>query len=326
MREIYLYEAIQEAVAEEMRRDERVFLTGEAVGPGGTSPTRPPKEIMEEFGENRVRETGIIEQMLAAGSAGAAMAGMRPIVDFMMGDFMFPAWNEILQSGLWRSGHGGAENISIPVVYMAGLMSYGGGGFSHSRAPIANVWHGPGLKLVLPTTPYDTKGLLKTAIRDDSPVVFLTHRFLNRTKGPVSEEEYLLPFGEATIRREGKDVTIVAVSYMASLSLEVADALEPEGISVEVIDPRTLEPLDIDTILASVGKTGRLVVVDEDYIRCGVGAEIAFQVQEKLFKSLKAPVERVGNLNTPIPVASNLMGAVMPTKEKIIAAVEKTLA
>ena len=326
MREIYLYEAIQEAVAEEMRRDERVFLTGEAVGPGGTSPTRPPKEIMEEFGENRVRETGIIEQMLAAGSAGAAMAGMRPIVDFMMGDFMFPAWNEILQSGLWRSGHGGAENISIPVVYMAGLMSYGGGGFSHSRAPIANVWHGPGLKLVLPTTPYDTKGLLKTAIRDDSPVVFLTHRFLNRTKGPVSEEEYLLPFGEATIRREGKDVTIVAVSYMVSLSLEVADALEPEGISVEVIDPRTLEPLDIDTILASVEKTGRLVVVDEDYIRCGVGAEIAFQVQEKLFKSLKAPVERVGNLNTPIPVASNLMGAVMPTKEKIIAAVEKTLA
>ncbi len=326
MREIYLYEAIQEAVAEEMRRDERVFLTGEAVGPGGTSPTRPPKEIMEEFGENRVRETGIIEQMLAAGSAGAAMAGMRPIVDFMMADFMFPAWNEILQSGLWRSGHGGAENFSIPVVYMSGLMSYSGGGFSHSRAPIANVWHGPGLKLVLPTTPYDTKGLLKTAIRDDNPVVFISHRLLYRTKGPVPEEEYLVPFGEATIRRDGKDVTIVAVSYMVSLSLEAADALEQEGISAEIIDPRTLEPLDIDTILASVKKTGRLVVVDEDYIRCGVGAEIAFQVQEKLFKSLKAPVQRVGNLNTPLPVARNLIEAVMPTKEKIIAAVKKTLA
>ncbi len=326
MREIYLYEAIQEAVTEEMRRDEKVFLTGEAVGPGGTSPTRPPKEIMEEFGENRVRETGIVEQMLAAGSAGAAMAGMRPIVDFMMADFMFPAWNEILQSGLWRSGHGGAENISIPVVYMAGLMSYSGGGFSHSRAPIANVWHGPGLKLVLPTTPYDTKGLLKTAIRDDNPVVFLTHRLLNRTKGPVPEEEYLIPFGEATIRREGKDVTIVALSYMVSLSLEAADALEQKGISVEVIDPRTLEPLDIDTILASVEKTGRLVVIDEDYIRCGVGTEIAFQVQEKLFKSLKAPVERVGNLNTPLPVAHTLLEAVMPTKKKIIAAVKKTLA
>ena len=325
MREIYLYQAIQEAVVEEMRRDERVFLTGEAVGPGGLSLTRPPKEIIEEFGEKRVRETGIVEQMLAAGSAGAAMAGMRPIVDFMQADFMFPAWNEILQSGLWRSGHGGADNLSIPVVFMSGIASYSGGGCEHSRAPIANVWHGPGLKLVLPTTPYDTKGLLKTAIRDDNPVVFISHRLLYRTKGPVPEEEYLIPFGEATIRREGKDVTIVAVSYMVSLSLEAAEALEQEGISIEVIDPRTLEPLDINTILVSVKKTGRLVVVDEDYIRCGVGAEIAFQVQEKLFKSLKAPVQRVGNLNTPIPVARNLIEAVMPTKEKIIAAVKKTL-
>ena len=133
MREIEQFSAIREAIAEEMRRDDRVFLTGEAVGPGGTSYTRPPKEIMEEFGENRVRETGIIEQMLAAGSAGAAMAGMRPIVDFMGADFMFPAWNEILQAGLWRSGHGGAENLSTPVVFMAGFSSYGGGGFSHTQ-------------------------------------------------------------------------------------------------------------------------------------------------------------------------------------------------
>jgi len=326
MREIQQAQAIQEAIAEEMRRDWRVFLTGEAVGPGGTSPTRPPKEILEEFGENRVRETGIIEQMLAAGSAGASMAGMRPIVDFMYGDFMFPAWNEILQAGLWRSGHGGCENLSVPVVFMAHIMSYSGGGFSHARAPIANVWHGPGLKLVLASTPYDAKGLLKTAIRDDNPVVFFSHRLLNRVNGPVPEEEYLIPFGEATIRREGRDATIVAVSYMVNLSLETAEALEQEGISTEIIDPRTLEPLDIDTILASVEKTGRLVVVDEDYIRCGVGAEIAFQVQEKLFKSLKAPIQRVGNLNTPVPVARSLMSAVMPTKEKIMAAVKKTLA
>ncbi len=289
MREIYLYQAIDEALAEEMRRDERVFLTGESVGPEGLALTPPRNELWQEFGENRVRETGIIEQMLAAGSAGAAMAGMRPVVDFLMTDFMFPAWNEILQSGLWRSGHGGAENISVPVVYLSMLGSYSGGGSSHARAPLANVWHGPGLKLVLPTTPYDAKGLFKTAVRDDNPVVFLSHRLLYRTKGHVPEEEYLIPFGEATIRREGNDVTIVAVSYMVNLSLEVAEALEREGIDVEVIDPRTLEPLDIDSILASVEKTGRLVVVDEDYIRCGVGAEIAFQVQEKLFKSLKAP-------------------------------------
>jgi len=210
MREIYLYEAMYEAIAEEMRRDERVFLTGESISPYGISPIRPPKTLMEEFGEKRVRETGIIEQMLAAGSAGAAMAGMRPIVDFMQADFMFPAWNEILQSGLWRSGHGGAENLSIPVVYIAALMTYTGGGFSHARAPIANVWHGPGLKIALPTTPYDMKGLLKTAVRDDNPVVVIPHRLLFRTKGGVPEEEYLVPFGKATIRREGKDVTIVA--------------------------------------------------------------------------------------------------------------------
>jgi pyruvate dehydrogenase E1 component beta subunit len=253
------------------------------------------------------------------------MAGMRPVVDFMMGDFMFPAWNEILQAGLWRSGHGGAENLRVPVVYIAAIMSYGAGGFSHTRAPIANVWHGPGLKLVVPTTPADTKGLLKTAIRDDNPVVFMPHRLLYRSKGPVPEEEYLIPFGEAKIRREGTDVTILAVSYMVDLSLEVAEALEQENISVEVIDPRTLEPLDFETIKASVEKTGRLVVVDEDYIRCGVGAEIAFQVQEAVFKSLKAPIQRVGNLNTPIPVATTLMNAVMPTKEKITAAVKKTL-
>jgi pyruvate dehydrogenase E1 component beta subunit len=325
MREISQAQAIQEAIAEEMRRDNTVFLTGEAVGPGGTSPTRPPTEILEEFGENRVRETGIIEQMLAGGSAGAALAGMRPIVDFTYADFMFPAWNEILDAGLWRSGHGGCENIKVPLVFLAHIMSYCGGGYSHARAPIANVWHGPGLKLVLPTTPYDTKGLMKTAIRDDNPVVFLSHRLLNRIKGPVPEEEYLIPFGEAAVRREGNDATIVAVSYMVNLSLEAAEVLEQEGISAEVIDPRTLEPLDMDTILISVQKTGRLVVVDEDYIKCGVGAEIAFQVQEKLLRSLKAPVQRVGNLNTPVPVAHTLMKAVMPTREKIIAAIKKAV-
>jgi len=325
MREIYLYQAIEEALVEEMRRDKRVFITGETVGLDAVSPVPARNAIWQEFGENRVRETGIIEQMLAAGSTGAALAGMRPVVDFSLVDFMFPAWNEILQSGLWRSGHGGAEDLSIPVVFMSGMGSYGGGGYSHSRAPIANVWHGPGLKLVLPTTSYDTKGLLKTAIRDDNPVVFISHGRLLRTKGPVPEEEYLIPFGEATTRREGKDVTIVAVSYMVNLSLGAAEALEQEGISAEIIDPRTLEPLDIDSVLASVEKTGRLVVVDEDYIRCGVGAEIAFQVQEKLFKSLKAPVQRVGNLNTPVPVAMSLLNAVMPTKEKITAAVKNTL-
>jgi pyruvate dehydrogenase E1 component beta subunit len=321
-----MVQAIQEAMSEEMRRDERVFLMGEAVGPGGTAPTRPPEEIMKEFGEARVRETGIIEPTLAAGATGAALAGMRPVIDFMMADFMFPAWNEIYQAGLWRAGHGAAEDMKVPLVYMGGMMGYGGGGFSHSRTPTGNIWHGPGLKLAIATTPYDAKGLLKTAIRDDNPVVFLAHRLHYLAKGPVPEEEYLVPFGEAVIRKEGKDVTIVTDGYQVTLSLQAVEDLDKEGISVEVIDPRTLQPLDIDTIVASVEKTGRLVIVDEDYTRCGPHAEIAFQVQERALKSLKAPIQRVGNPNIPIPVSKPLINGVLPTKEKIIAAVKKTLA
>jgi pyruvate/2-oxoglutarate/acetoin dehydrogenase E1 component len=326
MRELSTAQAIYEAIAEEMRRDKRIYLIGEGVGPAGVSTMRPPKEIHEEFGEFRVRETGIIEPTLAASGTGAALTGMRPIIDFIMSDFFFPAWNEIYQAGLWRAGHGAAENMTIPLVYMAGITGYGGGGFSHSRAPIGNVWHAPGLKLVIATTPYDAKGLLKTAIRDDNPVVFLVHRLHRSVKGAVPEEEYLIPFGEAVVRKEGKDATIVADGYQVTLSLEAAEEMEKEGISVEVIDPRTLEPLDIDTILASVEKTGRLVVVDEDYIRCGPHTEVAFQVQGKAFKSLKAPIQRVGNLNMPIPVSRVLIEAALPTKEKIIAAVKRTLA
>ncbi len=326
MREINTVQAIYEAIAEEMRRDERVYLIGEAVGPAGVGVIRPPVEIYQEFGALRVRETGIIEATLAASSTGAALTGSRPIVDFSFADFMFPAWNEIYQAGLWRAGHGAAENMKIPLVYMAAIIGYSGGGFSHSRAPIGNIWHGAGLKLVIPTTPYDAKGLMKTAIRDDNPVVFLVHRYHYPVKGPVPEEEYMIPFGEAVVRKEGKDATIIADGYQVALSLQAAEELAGEGISIEVIDPRTLEPLDIETIVASVKKTGRLVIVDEDYIRCGPHAEIAFQVQERCFRFLKAPIQRVGNLNMPIPLAKTLLDATLPTKEKIIAAVKKTLA
>ncbi len=325
MRELTIVQAIQEAIAEEMRRDKRVYLIGTAVGPTGVGASRPPVEIYEEFGELRVRETGIIEATLAASSTGAALTGMRPIVEFSLNDFLFPAWNEIYQAGLWRAGHGAAEDMKVPLVYMGTITGYGGGGFSHSRAPIGNIWHGPGLKFVIATTPYDAKGLLKTAIRDDNPVVFLTHRLHRSVKSDVPEEEYLIPFGEAVVRREGTDVTIVADGYQVTLSLEAAEDLAKEGISAEVIDPRTLEPLDVNTILTSVKKTGRLVVVDEDYIRCGPHAEIAFQVQERIFKSLKAPVQRVGNPNMPIPLSQVLLDATLPTKERIIATVKKTL-
>ena len=323
MRQLNMAQAIQEAIAEEMRRDDRVYVMGEAVGPGGTAPTRHPEELMKEFGERRVRETGIIEPTLGGSAMGAALAGYRPIIDFMMADFMFPAWSEIYDSGVWRAGHGAAEDMKIPLVYMAGLMGYGGGGFSHSRCPTGNVMHIPGMKIAVPTTPYDAKGLLKTAIRDDNPVTFLTHRFYYPIRGDVPEEEFLVPFGQAAVRREGKDITIVGIGWSLHLALEAAEDLEKEGVSAEVIDPRTLEPLDIDTIVASVQKTGHLVVADEDMIRCGPHAEIAFQVQERAFRSLRCPVFRIGNPNYPIPTARNLIEAVLPTKARIIDAARK---
>jgi len=256
---------------------------------------------------------------------GAALTGMRPIVEFSRADFMFPALSEVYDSGLWRAGHGAAEDMKIPLVFIGVMGGYGGGGYSHGRAAVGTFWHGPGLKLVVPSTPYDAKGLLKTAIRDDNPVIFLTNMLHLHVKGPVPEEEYLIPFGESVIRKEGKDATIVATSYQVTLSLQAADELAKEGIEVEIVEPRTLEPLDFDSILKSVTKTGRLIVVDEDYIRCGPHAEIAFQVQEKAFRSLKAPVQRVGNLNMPVPVSKVLRNAALPTKEKIIAALRKTL-
>lgn len=326
MREITMGDAIQEAITEEMRRDERVYTLGYAVGPHAGSITRPLTSIYNEFGPERIRETGIIETMIGGSSVGAALAGMRPIADFSTADFMFPALTEILGfAGMWRYEHGGADGMTIPVVFRASMRTYGGGAAEHSRAPIAIFWHAPGLKLAIPSTPYDAKGLLKTAIRDDNPVVFLEPARLYQVKGPVPEEEYLVPFGQAKIRKEGKDVSLVAIGYMVALCLQAAEALEKEGIQAEVIDLRTLEPLDIDTVLASVKKTGRMVEVDEDHIRCGVGAEIAFQVQEKIFSSLKAPVKRVGNLNRPHPLNLGLINYVMPTKEKIAAAAKETL-
>lgn len=327
MREITMADAIQEAIAEEMKRDERVYTIGYAVGPHAGAITRPLTSIYDEFGPERVRETGIIEPMIAGSSVGAALAGMRPIADFSTVDFMFPALTEILGfAGMWRYEHGAADHMTIPVVFRGAIRTYGGGGAEHSRVAIALFWHAPGLKLAIPSTPYDAKGLMKTAIRDDNPVVFLEPARLYQVKGPVPQEEYLVPFGQANIRREGKDVTIVAIGYMVTLSLQAAEALEKEGIQAEVIDLRTLEPLDLGTILGSVQKTGRLVEVDEDHMRCGVGAEIAFQVQEQIFRSLKGPVKRVANLNRPHPVNLGLINYVMPTKEKIMAAAKETMA
>jgi pyruvate dehydrogenase E1 component beta subunit len=304
-----------------------VYVIGEAVGSTAFSVVGANSGLAQEFGESRVRETAIIECLIGGSSVGAALAGMRPVADFMLADFMFPAMDEVLaKAGLWLYEHGANGDMKIPLVFRAGIGGYGAGaGAEHSRAPIGYFMHAQGLKLAIPTTPYDAKGLLKTAIRDDNPVVFLEPKSCYRKKGYVPEEEYTVPFGVASVRKEGTDVTVVADGNPVIFAIEAAEQLEKEGISVEVVDPRTLVPLDIDTIVASVRKTGRVVIVDEDAVRCGVGAEIGMQIVEQAFDALKAPIQRVGNPNIPVPASVPLVKVVLPQTEDIIAAIRATL-
>ncbi len=316
MRELPYVQAINEAIAEEMARDESVFIIGEDVQASTFFVTRG---LVQRFGVDRVMDTPLSETAVAGACVGAAMAGYRPIADLMFADFVFVAGNEILvNAAKWRFMHGG--NVSLPLVFLAAM---GGGarlGPEHSQSPEAVVMHTPGLKLVVPSTPYDAKGLLKTAVRDNNPVVFFFHKRLLGVRGEVPEEEYTIPFGVADVKREGTDVTVVATAAMVQLTLRVAGELENK-VSVEVIDPRTLEPLDIDTIVSSVKKTGRAVIVDEDTIRCSVGAEIGMQIMEKAFDSLDAPIQRVGAANVPI-ASGYLEQYVLPQAKDILAAIE----
>ena len=326
MRTITFTQAANEALREEMQRDESVYILGQGLywgfgGPGLTT------GLPEEFGASRVRTAPLSETAITGSCVGAALAGMRPIAQLGLADFVFCALDEIMsKAGKWRYTHGANAGMTLPIVFLETIGGYVSGASEHSQAPLGLYMHAPGLKLAAPTTPYDAKGLLKTAIRDDNPVVFFMHKRLMRDEGPVPEEEYTVPFGVADVRRKGQDITVVATAYMVSLALRAAAALEERDVSVEIIDPRTLEPLDIETILRSVRKTGRLVVVDEDTERCGVGAEIAAQVIERAFGALKAPVQRVGNPNLPVPYSRPLERAVLPSKEKIERAILETLA
>jgi pyruvate dehydrogenase E1 component beta subunit len=326
MRNISFAEALNEGLREEMRRDPSVYLLGLGVhqsvkGPGLNT------GLMEEFGEMRVRSTPLSEPAVAGSCVGAALAGMRPVAYFSLADFVFCALDEILcKAGKWRYTHGAEGGMSLPIVFLQTMGGYTCGASEHSQAPLGLYAHAPGLKIAAPTTPYDAKGLLKTAIRDDNPVLFFQHKLLLGSQGPVPEEDYSVPFGVAEVRREGRDVTVVATSHMVTLALGAASGLEEKGIDVEVIDPRTIEPLDADSIVRSVRKTGRLVVVDEDTERCGIGAEIGMQVMERAFEALKAPVQRVGNPNLPIPYSPPLERAVLPSPEKIERAILRTLA
>ena len=316
MREIPYILAINEALAEEMQRDETVFIIGEDVQSGVFGASRG---LVDKFGPERVMDTPLSETAVAGAALGAALAGYRPIADFMFADFMFVAANEIINNAAkWRFIQGG--KVDVPLVLLGNI---GGGarvGPEHSQCPEAFIMHTPGLKLVVPSTAYDAKGLLKTAIRDNNPVVFFYHKRLLGLPGEVPEEEYTIPLGVADVKKEGNDVTVVAISNMVQLSLQVAKELEGK-VSVEVVDPRTLEPLDIDTIVDSVKKTGRVVIVDEDTLRCGAGAEIGMQIMERAFDSLDAPIQRVGAANLPI-AGAYMEQYVLPQPKDIAAAIE----
>jgi len=316
MKEIRYIQAINEALAEELERDETVFIIGEDVQAGTFMATTG---LVQRFGPERVMDTPLSETVIAGTALGAATAGYRPVADFMFSDFMFVAANEIINNtAKWHFIHGG--KVNVPLVFLATI---GGGvrlGPEHSQSPESVFMHTPGLKVVVPSTPYDAKGLLKTAIRDNNPVIYFYHKRLLGLPGEVPEEEYTIPLGVADIKREGKDVTVVATARMVQFSLEVAKELEGR-ISVEVVDPRTLEPLDIDTIVESVKKTGRVVIADEDTLRCGVSAEIGMQIMEKAFDSLDAPIQRVGAANLPI-AGAYLEQYVLPQPKDIAAAIE----
>jgi pyruvate dehydrogenase E1 component beta subunit len=308
-----------------MRRDETVFVMGEDVAIwGGGGVFGVTKGLVEEFGPDRIRDTPIAEQVIAAAAVGAAATGTRPVAEIMYVDFMALAMEPIVnQAAKMRYMFGG--KITLPMVIRAQQGGGRGNAAQHSQSLEAWFAHIPGLKVAVPSTPYDAKGLLKTAIRDNNPVIFLEHKVLYFTKGPVPQEEYTIPFGLADVKREGTDVTVVGIQVLVNYALDAAQDLEREGISVEVIDPRTVSPLDIDTIVNSVKKTGRLVIAHQAYEQGGIGAEILARVQDAAFDYLDAPIQRVAGKNVPIPYAESLERAALPGKDDVIAAIRKVV-
>ncbi len=317
MRELTGAEAVREALREELARDERVYLVGEDIGVYGGS-FGVDEGLIEEFGPERVREAPISEAAIVGTSVGAALLGMRPVVEIMFSDFVALAMDQLVnQAAKLRYMSGG--QLKVPMVVRTPCGAGTGAAAQHSQSLEAWYAHVPGLLVAMPSTPYDAKGLLKAAIRDDNPVVFLEHKLLYKVKGEVPEGEYTIPFGEADIKRAGTDVTIVATSMMVHNALEAASDLEARGISAEVLDPRTLVPLDERAILESVGRTGRLVIVHEAPERGGFGGEIAAVVAgSDAFHRLEAPIKRVCGSNTPIPFNKMLEKHAMPTREGIV--------
>jgi pyruvate/2-oxoglutarate/acetoin dehydrogenase E1 component len=318
--------ALNEALREEMRRDAGVFIMGEEVavwGDGG-GVFGVTKGLAAEFGEERVRNTSISEEGIVAMGVGAALTGMRPVVELMYGDFLTLVMEPLVnQAAKLRYMFGG--QAQVPLVLRSNVGAAGGKAAQHSQSLESWIMHVPGLRLVLPSTPYDAKGLLRTAIRDNNPVVFLEHKLLYFTKGAVPEEEYTIPFGSAATRRTGRDITVVAMQAMLARCLKVADKLAEEGIELEVVDPRTLVPLDIDTIVESVKRTNRLLICHEAVERGGWAGEVAMMVIERAFDYLDAPIARVCGKNLPIPYSSSLEDVVIPSEEDLMSAMRRLL-
>jgi len=313
MTKMMYIEALRAALREEMRKDKNVFIMGEDVTRYGFGINRG---LVDEFGSDRVRNTPISEAAIIGSAVGAALRGMRPIVEIMFVDFIMIGMDQIVNQAAKMSYLSNGE-LSVPMVIRAPEgTEWFGAGAQHSQTLHSIFMNIPGLKLVIPSDPYDAKGLLKSAIRDDNPVIFFEHKQLYTQKGEVPEEEYMIPLGKAAVKREGKDLTLVATSWMVKHSLEVAEDLKSK-ISIEVIDPRTLVPLDKDTIINSVKKTGRLLVVDESPVNGGAQGEIISVVMQEAFWNMESPPKRIGSLNTPIPFSSSLEKEVIPTKEKI---------
>ena len=324
MRELTYRQALNEALAEEMERDERVFVMGEDVAVYGGA-YGVTQGLMERFGGERVRDTAISEQAITGAAVGAAMTGMRPVAEIMYVDFLTLAMDQLVnQAAKIRYMFGG--KATVPMV----LRTQGGSGRClaghHSQSLEAWFIHAPGLKVVMPATPYDAKGLLKSAIRDDNPVLFIEHKMLYGSKGAVPEGEYLVPLGRSEVKRPGRDVTIVAHSRMLLFALEAAAILAAEGIEAEVIDPRTLAPMDRGPIVESVKKTGRLVVVEEGCLTGGIGAEVAAGIMSDAFDYLDAPVVRVAAADVPIPMSEPMERLAVPDPPRIAAAARELAA
>ena len=314
-REITFAEAVREALAEEMRRDSRVCIFGEDVAEAGT-PFKVLSGLVEEFGTQRVIDTPISEAGFTGLAVGAAMTGMRPVVDIMFGDFITLTMDQMVNQAAKVHYMSGGK-WKVPMVMRTTLGAARRSAAQHSQSLHAWFSHIPGLKVVMPSTPYDAKGLLKTAIRDENPVVFFEDKMSYKLKGPVPTAEYTIPFGVADIKREGSDITIVGTSSMVQVALGAAAQLEEIGISAEVIDPRTTWPLDETTLIESAKKTSRAIVVDEGYGRYGVAAEIAAVIAEGAFYNLDSPVRRVGAMHVPIPFSPPLEDATVPSEKSV---------